>query len=128
MEKISLNSEIISRSVLCSAASAIILSLLVLLGQSYFSFLLLIVYFLLFLFAYLIIASPIQVKLNQQPKKFSIKYLVIYLIASALINAIIKIVGSGNPFTSSSYYFIFISSSLIFWIVDSFLLQDTSVD
>lgn len=128
MRKKSLNSDIIFRSLLCSIGSAITLSILSSLLFIDFSFLGILFYFLIFFFIYLIIASPIQFKLNQKPKRFNIIYLIIYGVGSALVTiTIANLYEYEDPFLSLTIYVIIISSSIIFWIFDSVLLQDENL-
>ncbi|WP_396954460.1 UPF0715 family protein [Niallia sp.] len=73
---------------------------------------------------YLVIASPLQILLNQKPKKFSILYLAIYCVFSGVVTGIVAIFfGIKNPFHFSAFYILFIMCTFIFWIVDSVLLQ-----
>jgi len=124
MEKVYIDSDLIGRSFICSLISAITLSLVfILLRSTYFSFMELIIFSLIIFFLYLFIATPLQIKLNQKPKSFSIKYLLIYMIGSAITVGIMQIIGQENPFNSIQFYLLVLSSAIIFWIYDSVLLQ-----
>lgn len=131
LKNINFDQDIIFRSLLCSLGSAITLSiftLLFLVDLSYFSFLGVAIYSLIYFFIYLIIASPIQFKLNQKPKKFNIIYLIIYGLGSAIVTAIIaKFFGYENLFISSTFYTITILSALTFWLFDSVFLQSKTL-
>ncbi len=100
-DKIRVVRNIISRSFLCSIFSAMILSLITIIATENFHFIAFIVFGFYYFIFYVLFAIPIQLKLNQTPKKYNIIYLLIYLfgalVASAL--AIIVMVG-GNPFIS----------------------------
>lgn len=123
-DKIRVVRNIISRSFLCSIFSAMILSLITIIATENFHFIAFIVFGFYYFIFYVLFAIPIQLKLNQTPKKYNIIYLLIYLfgalVASAL--AIIVMVG-GNPFITIGYYFTAIFGSVVFWFFDSMFLQ-----
>ncbi len=124
MEKVYLDSDLIGRSFICSLISAITLSLVfILLRSTYFSFMELIIFSLMIFFFYLFIATPLQIRLNQKPKSFSMKYLLIYMIGSAITVGVLLTIGHQNPFQSLQFYLLVLSSAIIFWIYDSVLLQ-----
>ncbi len=124
MEKVYIDSDLIGRSFICSLLSAITLSLVfILLRSTYFSFMELIIFSLIIFFFYLFIATPLQIKLNQKPKSFSIKYLLIYLIGSAITNAVLLMTMHQNPFNFLEFYLMVFAGAIIFWIYDSVLLQ-----
>lgn len=124
MEKVYIDSDLIGRSFICSLLSAITLSLVfILLRSTYFSFMELIIFSLIIFFFYLFIATPLQIKLNQKPKSFSIKYLLIYLIGSAITNAVLLMTMHQNPFNFPEFYLMVLAGAIIFWIYDSVLLQ-----
>lgn len=124
MEKVYIDSDLIGRSFICSLLSAITLSLVfILLRSTYFSFMELIIFSLIIFFFYLFIATPLQIKLNQKPKSFSIKYLLNYLIGSAITNAVLLMTMHQNPFNFLEFYLMVLAGAIIFWIYDSVLLQ-----
>lgn len=123
MEKVYMDSDLIGKSFICSLLSALTLSLVYSFISSEFSFLMLgIVSFIFFLF-YLFIATPLQIKLNQKPKSFSLVYLFTYSVASAVVTALYMLYGQANPFTSAAFYILVGTSTVIFWVYDSVLLQ-----
>jgi len=116
--------DMIARSLLTSLISAIFVSMLQLIGSPYFSFLGILIFTCIFFCFYLVIASPLQILLNQKPKKFSILYLAIYNVFSGVVTGIVAIFFCvKNPFHSSAFYILFIMCAFLFWIVDSVLLQ-----
>ncbi len=116
--------DIITRSLLTSLISAIIVSMIQLFGSPYLSFLGMLIFTTIFFCFYLVIASPLQIFLNQKPKKFNILYLAIYCVFSGVITGIVAIFFDiKNPFHSSAFYILFIMCAFIFWIIDSVLLQ-----
>lgn len=120
----SVDIDMIARSLLTSLISAIFVSMLQLIGSPYFSFFGILIFTCIFFCFYLVIASPLQIFLNQRPKKFSILYLAIYTVFSGVITGIVAMIfGIKNPFHSSEFYFLFIMCAFLFWIVDSILLQ-----
>ena len=115
---------IITRSLLTSLISAIFVSMIQLFGSPYFSFLGMLIFTTIFFCFYLVIASPLQIILNQKPKKFSILYLAIYTVFSGVVTGIVAIFfGIKNPLHSSAFYNLFIMCAFLFWLVDSVLLQ-----
>ncbi|MCY8201531.1 UPF0715 family protein [Bacillus subtilis] len=81
----------------------------------------------LFIF-YLIFAAPVQYFLNRNPKRFSLKYLLIYIFFSFLVWLIFAIIT--DPKTTIDYlmgyeiYLFSITFALIFWVWDSVFLQN----
>ncbi|NRG33375.1 UPF0715 family protein [Niallia circulans] len=109
---------------LTSLISAICVSTIYLISSSYFSLLGILIFSFIFFCFYLIIASPLQILLNQRPRKFSIIYLAIYNIFSEVVTWIVAMFfDMKDPFHSSIFYFLFILCASLFWIVDSLLLQ-----
>lgn len=123
MEKVYMDSDLIGRSFICSLLSAITLSLVSLFISTDFSFFMLAIFSFIFFLFYLFIATPLQIKLNQKPKSFSILYLFTYCLASAVVTALFMLYGQANPFTSVEFYIHVGMSAVIFWIFDSVLLQ-----
>lgn len=116
--------DMIARSLLTSLISAICVSTIYLISSSYFSLLGILIFSFIFFCFYLVIASPLQIFLNQRPKKFSILYLAIYNIFSGVVTWIVAMFfDMKDPFYSSIFYFLFILCASLFWIVDSLLLQ-----
>ncbi|WP_080497362.1 UPF0715 family protein [Bacillus subtilis] len=81
----------------------------------------------LFIF-YLIFAAPVQYFLNRNPKRFSLKYLLIYIFFSFLvwlIFAIITDLKTTIDFLMGYEIYLFsITFALIFWVWDSVFLQN----
>ncbi len=81
----------------------------------------------LFIF-YLIFAAPVQYFLNRNPKRFSLKYLLIYIFFSFLVWLIFAV--TTDPKTTIGFlmgyeiYLFGISFALIFWVWDSVFLQN----
>ncbi|WP_252383868.1 UPF0715 family protein [Bacillus subtilis] len=81
----------------------------------------------LFIF-YLIFAEPVQYFLNRNPKRFRLKYLLIYIFFSFLVWLIFAV--TTDPKTTIDFligyeiYLFGISFALIFWIWDSVFLQN----
>ncbi|MDE5053981.1 UPF0715 family protein [Niallia taxi] len=123
MEKVYMDSDLIGRSFICSLLSAIMLSLVSLFISTEFSFFMLTIFSFIFFLFYLFIATPLQIKLNQKPKSFSIVYLFTYILASAVVTALFMLYGQANPFTSVEFYIHVGMSAVIFWVFDSVLLQ-----
>lgn len=116
--------DMIACSLLTSLISAICISTIYLISSSYFSLMGILIFSFIFFCFYLVIASPLQILLNQRPKKFSILYLTIYTVFSGVVTWIVAIFfGMEDPFHSSIFYFLFILCASLFWIVDSLLLQ-----
>lgn len=79
-----------------------------------------------FLFPYLIFALPLQIMMNKKPKRFSPLYLLYYLVAAFIANAIIfgVLQPSGQSlFQNTAFYLFAVLTALIYWIWDSVLLQ-----
>ncbi|WP_418914534.1 UPF0715 family protein [Bacillus subtilis] len=81
----------------------------------------------LFIF-YLIFAAPVQYFLNRTPKRFSLKYLLIYIFFSFLVWLIFAVttdLKSTIDFLMGYEIYLFgISFGLIFWVWDSVFLQN----
>ncbi|MCY7829893.1 UPF0715 family protein [Bacillus inaquosorum] len=81
----------------------------------------------LFIF-YLIFAAPVQYFLNRNPKRFTLKYLLIYIFFSFLVWLIFAIIT--DPKTTIDFlmgyeiYLFSITFALIFWVWDSVFLQN----
>ncbi|MER2456422.1 UPF0715 family protein [Bacillus subtilis] len=81
----------------------------------------------LFIF-YLIFATPVQYFLNRNPKRFSLKYLLIYIFFSFLVWLIFAV--TTDPKSTIDFlmgyeiYLFGISFGLIFWVWDSVFLQN----
>ncbi len=81
----------------------------------------------LFIF-YLIFAAPVQYFLNRTPKRFSLKYLLIYIFFSFLVWLIFAV--TTDPKSTIDFlmgyeiYLFGISFGLIFWVWDSVFLQN----
>ncbi|MCM2584197.1 UPF0715 family protein [Bacillus stercoris] len=81
----------------------------------------------LFIF-YLIFAAPVQYFLNRNPKRFSLKYLLIYIFFSFLVWLIFAV--TTDPKATIGFlmgyeiYLFGISFALIFWVWDSVFLQN----
>ncbi|MCY8261559.1 UPF0715 family protein [Bacillus inaquosorum] len=81
----------------------------------------------LFIF-YLIFAAPVQYFLNRNPKRFSLKYLLIYIFFSFLVWLIFAV--TTDPKSTIDFlmgyeiYLFGISFGLIFWVWDSVFLQN----
>ncbi|MDI6587221.1 UPF0715 family protein [Bacillus subtilis] len=81
----------------------------------------------LFIF-YLIFAAPVQYFLNRNPKRFTLKYLLIYIFFSFLVWLIFAIIT--DPKTTIDFlmgyeiYLFSITFALIFWVCDSVFLQN----
>ncbi|KDE21787.1 hypothetical protein EF83_21635 [Bacillus subtilis] len=81
----------------------------------------------LFIF-YLIFAAPVQYFLNRNPKRFSQKYLLIYIFFSFLVWLIFAV--TTDPKSTIDFlmgyeiYLFGISFGLIFWVWDSVFLQN----
>ncbi|AYV70863.1 hypothetical protein C2H98_04360 [Niallia circulans] len=74
---------------LTSLITAICISTIYLINSSYFSLLGILIFSFIFFCFYLVIASPLQILLNQRPKKFSILYLAIYNVFSGVVTWIV---------------------------------------
>ncbi|MEC1583954.1 UPF0715 family protein [Bacillus spizizenii] len=81
----------------------------------------------LFIF-YLIFAAPVQYFLNRKPKRFNLKYLLIYIFFSFLVwlvFAVITDLKNTLDFLMGYEIYLFnISFAIIFWIWDSVFLQN----
>lgn len=81
----------------------------------------------LFIF-YVIFAAPVQYFVNRNPKRFSLKYLLIYIFFSFLVWLIFAIIT--DPKTTIDFlmgyeiYLFSITFALIFWVWDSVFLQN----
>ncbi|PAF00610.1 hypothetical protein CHH68_11705 [Bacillus velezensis] len=84
----------------------------------------------LFIF-YLIFATPVQYFLNRKPKRFHLKYLFIYLFFSFLVWLVIAIITDPKNtlgiLLGYEIYLFSISFALVFWILDSILVQKGEV-
>ncbi|MGF7532999.1 UPF0715 family protein [Bacillus mexicanus] len=80
----------------------------------------------LFIF-YLIFASPVQYFLNRSPKRFNLKYLLIYILFSILVwlffGAITDPKSTIDFLMGYEIYLFGISFAVIFWLWDSIFLQ-----
>ena len=81
--------DMIAHSLLTSLITAICISTIYLINSSYFSLLGILLFSFIFFCFYLVIASPLQILLNQRPKKFSILYLAIYNVFSGVVTWIV---------------------------------------
>ncbi|MGE9752928.1 UPF0715 family protein [Bacillus inaquosorum] len=76
---------------------------------------------------YLIFATPVQYLVNRNPKKFSLKYLLIYIFFSFLVWLIFAV--TTDPKTTLDFlmgyeiYLFRVSFASIFWVWDSVFLQ-----
>ncbi|OUL06516.1 UPF0715 family protein [Bacillus spizizenii] len=81
----------------------------------------------LFIF-YLIFAAPVQYFLNRKPKRFNLKYLLIYIFFSFLVWLVFAVIT--DPKNTLDFlmgygiYLFSISFAIIFWIWDSVFLQN----
>ncbi|MGX2959814.1 UPF0715 family protein [Peribacillus sp. JNUCC 23] len=120
--------DIIVRILFCSILSGLFLSLVVLFFTSYdlFSFVYIIFYWVIFAVIYLFTGAPIQYLLNKRPGKFSIIYFLIYLIVGTIVNSISFIIVSDIEqfYLTTIFHFMILSSSVIFWFMDSTFLQN----
>ncbi|MCY9166789.1 UPF0715 family protein [Bacillus atrophaeus] len=77
---------------------------------------------------YLIFATPVQYFLNRKPKRFSLKYLFIYLFFSFLVWLFFALItdpmNTLGILLSYEIYLFSISFAVIFWIWDSVFLQN----
>ncbi|MEC0321207.1 UPF0715 family protein [Bacillus subtilis] len=77
---------------------------------------------------YLIFAAPVQYFLNRKPKRFNLKYLLIYMLFSFLIWLVFALItdpmNTLGILLSYEIYIFSISFAVIFWIWDSFFLQN----
>ncbi|RAS91843.1 hypothetical protein A3863_04525 (plasmid) [Priestia endophytica] len=125
------SSEFLGYSFICSFISSVILSILFLIffgGIDSFVFFAVLMFSLIFFIFYLIFGTPSQIILNKKPKKFSIIYLFVYLLISLCITAVLSLIGDvRNPLVSLDSCIFCLLASLIFWICDSFFLQDGSL-
>ncbi|WP_422762766.1 UPF0715 family protein [Priestia endophytica] len=97
-------------------------------GIDSFGFLSVLMFSLIFFIFYLVFGTPLQIILNKKPKKFSIVYLFIYLLICLCITAVLSLLGDvKNPLVSLDICIFCFLASLIFWICDSFFLQDESL-
>ncbi|MGE7661369.1 UPF0715 family protein [Peribacillus sp. NPDC097197] len=126
MRKIDLNSEFILHYLLCLIVSSVAVSFMGIALLKPLSFLAFwsvgIISFFAFFF-YLFFASPIQYKLNKKPRKFSLVYLMIYVVFSFLFMLIPAYDSASNPFVTSNYYVMASLAAIVFWIADSIFLQ-----
>ncbi|UQZ73243.1 hypothetical protein C2I17_00950 [Niallia circulans] len=102
--------DMIAHSLLTSLITAICICTIYLINSSYFSLLGILIFSFIFFCFYLVIASPLQILLNQRPKKFSILYLAIYNVFSGVVTWIVAMFfDMEDPFHSSIFYFVCIS-------------------
>ncbi|TDO07456.1 uncharacterized protein UPF0715 [Bacillus subtilis] len=108
-----------------SALSAAVVYVLGIDYDGYIPYLLISV--ILFIF-YLFFAAPVQYFLNRNPKRFNLKYLLIYIFFSFLVWLIFAV--TTDPKTTIDFlmgyeiYLFSISFALIFWVWDSVFLQN----
>lgn len=122
---IRIDANLLFRSLLSSFYSALILSAVTTISSiADFHYIAILVFAFYYFVSYVLFATFIQLKLNENPKKYRFNYLIIYMIG-AFIATIIVIVGlfRENPFITVNFYLIVILAATVFWIVDSFLLQ-----
>lgn len=112
--------DMIAHSLLTSLITAICISTIYLINSSYFSLLGILLFSFIFFCFYLVIASPLQILLNQRPKNLAFstsRSIMFFLVLSHgllpcfLIWKILSILPS------------FILCASLFWKVDSLLLQ-----
>ncbi|RAS73606.1 hypothetical protein A3863_16390 [Priestia endophytica] len=131
MREVVSNSDFLGYSFICSLISSVMLSILFLIffgGIDSFGFLSVLMFSLIFFIFYLVFGTPLQIILNKKPKKFSIVYLFIYLLICLCITAVLSLLGDvKNPLVSLDICIFCFLASLIFWICDSFFLQDESL-
>ncbi|MGY5387333.1 UPF0715 family protein [Bacillus spizizenii] len=81
----------------------------------------------LFIF-YLIFAAPVQYFLNRKPKRFNLKYLLIYIFFSFLVWLVFAVItdlkNTLDFLMGYEIYLFSISFAIIFWIWDSVFLQN----
>ncbi|QAV08704.1 UPF0715 family protein [Bacillus vallismortis] len=77
---------------------------------------------------YLIFATPVQYFLNRKPKRFSLKYLFIYLFFSFLVWLFFALItdpiNTLGILLSYEIYLFSISFAFIFWVWDSVFMQN----
>ncbi|WP_404452124.1 UPF0715 family protein [Virgibacillus necropolis] len=123
--KIRVDSSMVFRSLLCSIFSALTLSIITTVFLIDFHYIAIIVFAFYYSIFYVLFATPIQLKLNQNPKKYNIIYNVFYVSGAFIATAIATIVMSGeNPFIILNFYIISILAAIVFWIFDSIFLQN----
>lgn len=86
----------------------------------------------LILFPYLIFAVPLQIFLNKFPRRFSILYLIIYIIFSYLTVWLMNgLENRGlviNLFDTQKYNQLSLGAAIIFWFWDSICLQNKDME
>lgn len=127
------NSDAISSLLFCSLWSAVILSLVSVFSLGIVSLsaldamlALFLMFFFVFFMIYLFVALPVQIKLNQRPKKFDLSKLAIYgLFAGLVIIVYMRFFGDyENPLVISDFYLVWAFATVPFWILDSILAQE----
>lgn len=108
-----------------SALSAAVVYVLGIDYDGYIPYLLIsVVLFILYLF----FAAPVQYFLNRKPKRFNLKYLLIYIFFSFLVWLIFAVTTDPKTTVYSlmgyEIYLFSISFALIFWVWDSVFLQN----
>lgn len=128
LKKWKVDPNIIIKSLPCSLLAAITLSMITLLFvPSYFSIIGICVYTIIYFPVYLIFIVPIQILLNQKPRRFHHLYLLIYICGSLFASAIVLMVNGGNPFIIVNYYVISLLAAIVIWIFDSLILQESKI-
>ncbi|WP_429804870.1 UPF0715 family protein [Cytobacillus horneckiae] len=106
-----------------SFLSALCLSLIfwfLIADYNYFSIIGFLLFLIVFFVCYLFIATPIQIILNKNNKKFILINLIIYTAFSGIIHTIVFVFyGNSNPLQSSIFYSMILCSSVVFWFIDS---------
>ncbi|PKG26808.1 hypothetical protein CWS20_22215 [Cytobacillus horneckiae] len=112
-----------NKSIMSSFLSALCLSLIfwfLIADYNYFSIIGFLLFFIVFFVCYLFIATPIQIILNKNNKKFILINLIIYTAFSGIIHTIVFVFyGNSNPLQSSIFYSMILCSSVVFWFIDS---------
>ncbi|WP_369426313.1 UPF0715 family protein [Bacillus cabrialesii] len=77
---------------------------------------------------YLIFATPVQYFVNRKPKRFNLKYLLIYIFFSFLVWLFFAVITDPKTtidfLTGYEIYLFSITFALIFWVWDSVFLQN----
>ncbi|MFD2043824.1 UPF0715 family protein [Ornithinibacillus salinisoli] len=124
--KIRIDSNMVSRSLLCSICAALTLSIITTIATTNFHYIAIIVFAIFYFIFYALFATPIQFKLNQNPKKYHIINFIVYAIGAFIASAIAIIVLFGeNPLISIGFYITAMLAALVFWVFDSIFLQTT---
>ncbi|MCJ7842818.1 UPF0715 family protein [Lederbergia sp. NSJ-179] len=128
MKKLKVDPNTMIKSFPCSLLAAITLSIITLLFvPSYFSIIGICFYTIIYFPVYLLFIVPIQVLLNQNPRKFHLLYLLSYICGSLFASAIVIMINGENPFTIMIYYVISLLAAIVIWIFDSLILQESRI-